>query len=85
MTLQETCQRAILALGNPTEDPEELASVIEALAGFKLGHDTIIVSGNPMDGLQFHGPFPSMEAAHEWAEVNCGEWHSAPIDGPGLR
>ena len=30
----------------------------------------VILCGNPVDGIQVHGPFPSSDEAHEWAE--CG-------------
>lgn len=32
----------------------------------------IIVAGNPIDGLEFHGPFDSAELAGEWGEDVLG-------------
>jgi hypothetical protein len=43
----------------------------------------IIVVGNPMDGFVFHGPFPSCEAADEYAETKLkGEewWLTSLLD-----
>jgi hypothetical protein len=42
----------------------------------------IVVEGNPVDGLIFHGipAFTDHEAATEWAENNCSaDWWVAPL------
>lgn len=44
----------------------------------------IIIEGNPVDGLQFFGPFPSAEAAQEWAERELAdqEYWGARLEQP---
>jgi hypothetical protein len=44
----------------------------------------IVVTGNPVDGFQFHGPFPSGNDAAEWAEQHCARewWLIAPLEEP---
>lgn len=44
----------------------------------------IVVTGNPVDGLFFHGPFASHEAAHVWAarEHPGGQWWTALLHAP---
>lgn len=40
----------------------------------------IIILGNPVDGLTFHGPFDDPEAATTWAEkTSDGEWWLAYV------
>lgn len=42
----------------------------------------IIVTGNPVDGYTFHGPFTDTDTALAWAE-RCGEsWWLAVLDKP---
>lgn len=31
----------------------------------------IVISGNPVEGFKFYGPFPCAAAALEWIEVHC--------------
>ena len=46
----------------------------------------IVVTGNPVDGFTFYGPFPSGQEAVEWAD-NAGrgdcdtDWWVAPLTG----
>jgi hypothetical protein len=45
----------------------------------------IVVTGNPVDGFEFIGPFESNTAAIEHGENNCngvGDWYIAPIQTP---
>lgn len=43
----------------------------------------IIVTGNPVDGLEFFGPFETGEEAFEYADENrLEEWWTAPINEP---
>jgi len=45
------------------------------------GAQTIVVSGNPVDGLCFHGPFDTSDEATEWAEGYIGEdWWIAALE-----
>lgn len=40
----------------------------------------IVVSGNPIDGFHFRGPFDDEDDAREWAEQHCkGDWWVAPL------
>lgn len=32
----------------------------------------IVITGNPVDGFCYHGPFNNFEEALEWTELNCG-------------
>lgn len=44
---------------------------------------TIIVTGNPVDGLEFFGPFEDGEAAFRYAdEHRLEEWWTAPLIEP---
>lgn len=42
----------------------------------------ILVTGNPVDGLQFHGPFVSMEDAETFGDLFYEEWWVAPLEVP---
>lgn len=44
----------------------------------------IVITGNPVDGFFFYGPFDSAEAAISWAEVeHQGQsWWVAPMGLP---
>lgn len=42
----------------------------------------IIISGNPVDGLNFFGPFDDIELAIEWAAERFDEWWSATLYAP---
>lgn len=46
----------------------------------------IIVTGNPIDGAEFVGPFPSVAEASEYAErfVGCEYW-IASVDPPAME
>lgn len=46
----------------------------------------IIVTGNPVDGAEFVGPFPSVAEASEYAErfVGCEYW-IASVDPPAME
>ena len=41
----------------------------------------ILVVGNPVEGVEFYGPFPSNDSALTWAERNLGDhaWWIAPL------
>ena len=41
----------------------------------------VLVTGNPVDGLEFYGPFPDAESAHDWAAgvLKNAEWWIAPM------
>lgn len=41
----------------------------------------IVITGNPVDGLFFYGPFATADEATEWAEVQQDgmEWWIAPL------
>lgn len=45
---------------------------------------SVIVLGNPFDGLRIFGPFATGEEAHEWADTNAtGEdWWCVAVDAP---
>lgn len=43
----------------------------------------VVVSGNPVDGLRFYGPFATADEASEWAQRNSNDlsdWWIAPLD-----
>lgn len=43
----------------------------------------IIVSGNPLDGLEFNGPFITPDAATRWAERGVdGDWWLGQLHAP---
>lgn len=44
----------------------------------------IIVSGNPVSGLHFHGPFASEQEAEDWGELHApqDEFWVAPLGTP---
>lgn len=42
----------------------------------------VVVVGNPVDGISIHGPFDSIDEAHEWAEENSNEWWCALLYMP---
>ena len=43
----------------------------------------ILVTGNPVDGLSFFGPFNDPEEAHEFAEgCGTGDWWVAMLEEP---
>jgi len=43
----------------------------------------IIVTGNPVDGLRFHGPFVDSERATDWAAIECEDhWNVAELHEP---
>jgi hypothetical protein len=45
----------------------------------------IVVSGNPVDGLWFTGPFSGAEVAAEWAESHYNppyDWWIADMESP---
>lgn len=46
----------------------------------------IIVTGNPVDGHEYVGPFPNGAEATEYAErfIGC-DWWIAPIDYPAME
>ena len=45
---------------------------------------SIVITGNPVDGLFFYGPFKTAEDANEWADAEQSdqEWWVAPLDEP---
>lgn len=45
---------------------------------------TLLITGNPVDGFFFYGPFAVAPDAIEWAERNHSdqEWWSAPLIDP---
>lgn len=44
----------------------------------------IIITGNPIDGLFFYGPFPSRPAAIQWAEAEQDgqDWWLGSLERP---
>jgi len=42
----------------------------------------IIVTGNPIDGFSFHGPFSDRNDAIEWAEELDPDWWVVELDTP---
>lgn len=43
----------------------------------------IIVTGNPVDGFEYHGPFNTEDSAIEWADTFIeDEWWLAHLDAP---
>lgn len=45
----------------------------------------ICITGNPVKGFQFHGPFPSDHAAVDWAEKEMGldiDWYVSVLRKP---
>ena len=45
----------------------------------------ICITGNPIKGFQFHGPFPSDHAAVDWAEKEMGldiDWYISVLRKP---
>ena len=47
----------------------------------------IVITGNPVDGLFFDGPFKTGEEAMEWADINQQgqDWWIAPLAGKDAR
>jgi hypothetical protein len=44
---------------------------------------SIIITGDPVDGFDYTGPFDSAEKATEWAEEHCDpDWWVADIFSP---
>ena len=44
---------------------------------------SIIIEGNVVDGMSFHGPFDDHEDAIEWAEANLKtDWLVATLQDP---
>jgi hypothetical protein len=41
----------------------------------------IVITGNPVDGLFFYGPFATADEASDWAETNHDgqDWWIAPL------
>ena len=37
---------------------------------------SVVVVGNPVDGITIHGPFDDPNTANEWADIHCrgDEW-----------
>jgi len=43
----------------------------------------VLISGNPVDGLRFAGPFDDYDVAVEWATDHLGfGWYIADLDVP---
>lgn len=44
----------------------------------------IIITGNPVGGFEYHGPFPGAEEALTWADANCQgeEWWATRLSSP---
>lgn len=43
----------------------------------------ILITGNPVDGLEFFGPFDEAEEATEFAEINAeADWWVAEVRSP---
>ena len=38
-----------------------------------------MITGNPLDGFVFHGPFDNRDDAIEWGEMDGGDWWIAPL------
>lgn len=45
---------------------------------------TLVITGNPVDGFFYYGPFDNAGAAIEWAERNQDgqDWWIAPLANP---
>lgn len=44
----------------------------------------IVVVGNVVDGLSFHGPFDDYDSAMKYGEsFTCDDWHVVPLQAPG--
>jgi len=69
---------------------EALTSLIEtvdaAQACVLIGGQSVLVTGNPVDGFEFFGPFPYGDEATEFAESAWGgayeTWWVAPLSNP---
>jgi len=42
----------------------------------------IAITGNPIEGFHFIGPFPNKRQAELWIEEAEGDWWTAPIGEP---
>jgi hypothetical protein len=64
----------------PTEQQEYMVCEVRDCPGFGTPHSpitptTIVVTGNPIDGFTFYGPFDVRDDATEWIEtVNDDCW-----------
>lgn len=44
---------------------------------------TIVLTGNPVDGMTAYGPFTTRDDALEWASHECsGDWWLMPLAAP---
>ena len=42
----------------------------------------MIITGNPIDGLTFFGPFADKDAALDWGAGSGGDWWLATLEAP---
>jgi len=44
----------------------------------------LVITGNPVQGFFYYGPFDSLDAATEWAarEQDGEDWWAGPLDSP---
>ena len=47
----------------------------------------LVITGNPVDGFFYYGPFDSAEEAIEWASVqhDTQDWWIAPLNEPATQ
>lgn len=45
-----------------------------------MQHRYIVLTGNPVTGLTFHGPFEDEQEAQQWVEGKYDEWLVAPLE-----
>ena len=50
-----------------------------------LNKPHIVITGNPVDGFNYHGPFDNWQKAMEFGEYDCKdvEWHECALENPG--
>ncbi|MEA3639948.1 MAG: hypothetical protein VBE63_08390 [Lamprobacter sp.] len=42
----------------------------------------LVISGDPVEGFAYYGPFQSIGDAIVWAEENLEQWWIAPLQNP---
>jgi len=51
------------------DEPEMVAELKAELDEIEVTEPSIVITGNPVDGLFFYGPFPNSDEASHWAGV----------------
>lgn len=70
------------ACGGGEDEPATMVRANVTCESCKLTHPHIIVSGNPVDGLSFEGPYDSHDEAVAAADEVSADWWIAPLTPP---